>query len=414
MKRIFVVVAAMFVLAAGSTTAADVRLGAEMPLGPAPQFAAGAQIDVQVAYGAGHTLAVWLNDNRTAMSGAFDGAPIALPSNSNGLKIVGVAAGRRNFLIAFEQMSADLLTTPVVGLRVGFDGGVLDAAPLVLVQDTHGFWDGGVASDGSGYTVAVSKKPQGLPSVILPYQVATGGVSEDGVTRPGALFQFAQQSSRAASPRIAWSGEHFVIGYAVQTFTSDQDVNPPPWGISAMPYSPDASGSATLGATTFPALDPGGITSSMAVGADRVTFAWVAVDSATKIKVAQTDVAGRALTPATTVATTTPLSVSAQGEVAIAWDGSEYLVAWVAAPNPPNLGRVRGLRLRYDGTSIDAAPFDISTSDSAARHVSIAATSSGFVIAYSRADDSSGGAQRAFARTLQRIPQPSRRRAALR
>jgi hypothetical protein len=91
--------------------------------------------------------------------------------------------------------------------------------------------------------------------------------------------------------------------------------------------------------------------------------------------------------------------------IEIVWDGAEYLMAWTFR------GLIRGMRLGYDGTPIDLVPFDVPT-DSSATHLALTTTRDGFVIAYGRADSTNGGAERAFVRTLTRLPEAPRRRVA--
>src|SRR5947208_1196667 len=74
---------ALLALAGVSALGADVRLGPETPLGPAPQFAAGAQRGVQVALAAGHLLAVWQNSTLTTIDGSLDGMPVSLAASND-------------------------------------------------------------------------------------------------------------------------------------------------------------------------------------------------------------------------------------------------------------------------------------------------------------------------------------------
>ena len=148
-----------------------------------------------------------------------------------------------------------------------------------------------------------------------------------------------------------------------------------------MPFAPEASAGGTLGTPSYPSLNAGGIDSRMAVGADRATFAWLATDdTATRLEVAQTDLLGRAIGAASSIATMPRVNLAETRDIEIAWDGSEYLVVWIASTAAHNTGPVRGIRLRYDGTPIDAAPFDILPAATAST-LSLAVTSDGFLIA---------------------------------
>jgi hypothetical protein len=95
-----------------------------------------------------------------------------------------------------------------------------------------------------------------------------------------------------------------------------------------------------------------------------------------------------------------PIDISDRGNVVasdIAWNGSEYVAAWII-----NTGIIRVRRFTADGHPLDPEPFTIAT-DAEAIGPSIAVTPSGVVIAYSRHDDAYGGVPRARMRTLERL-----------
>src|SRR5437762_3505775 len=98
------------------------------------------------------------------------------------------------------------------------------------------------------------RKSLGLPSIMLPNIMLTGRVSDDGVVGVGPRFEYASTvPSVARYPRIGWTGTHFVLGFSVQYFSSDNVLDPPPCGLSAMPLlEPEATGSTSLGSPTFP------------------------------------------------------------------------------------------------------------------------------------------------------------------
>jgi hypothetical protein len=402
MRRTFCAAVAVTIASLSGLNAAEVRLGAEMPLGPAPQFTpAVAQSNVQIAYASSHMLAVWTTEK--TMFGALDGAPVAFSvSNPFDLAILGVAGGRNNFLVVFRAYSP---ANSLFALRVGFDGRVLDPDPIVVpIGANQNALDGGVAYDGSEFVTVNLRKRQGLSSVIPPPEFVTASISDDGVARSGAVFKFpSSQPSVPLQPRIAWTGTRFVAGYGVRTYTYDA-----PWGISAVPFEHDAANDLTLGQTAFPDLRGREGVIRMAVAANRATFVWLVLGTDAAIKVAQTDLDGKPVSAPKAFAVPTPgLSNPQDGDIRIAWDGTEYLVSWIAAGlGAP--GKIQGIRLRYDATPIDAQPFDIAA-DSVTTSLSLTTTAYGFAIAYSRADLTNGGKPRAFVRALERLPAPRRR-----
>jgi hypothetical protein len=394
------------VLLAGQTLAgAAVQLSPEVALGPAPAYTAGTpQLNVQIARASSHLLAVWVTDQ--GLAGALDGSPVALATSGVTPAILGVAAGQTNFLLAYQVRMPDF-ATPLLALRIGFDGRVLDPAPLVVVPDTRGTWGGGVAYDGSEFVIVTMIKAAGLSSVMHASDLITGRVPDDGAVRTGSRFSPQQNAGLPNWPQIAWADNQFIIGYSIEFF-GDTDLAP--WGLSSLRLSRGETVTGTLGGASFP--DAGGLQSSLAIGGDRVTFAWMDVDGArTTINIAQTDLAGNPVLPPAIVAVPPPLpETSSDGQVAIAWDGGEYLLAFIA-PRHNAPGQIRGLRLHADGTPIDQQPFDISPDSSAAANIALIATPEGFSIAYNRADAANAGALRAFIRTLDRLPQPRRRAA---
>ncbi|HXH37428.1 MAG TPA: hypothetical protein VNN08_02270 [Thermoanaerobaculia bacterium] len=401
-----IIISAALLLASLPLAANNIQLGPEIPLGPAPGFNAGSQqLQVRLAQASSHLFAVWVSDQN--LTGSLDGSRVDI-AIGNTPAIVGVTGGRTNFLVAYQVMMPDF-STPLLALRIGFDGRVLDAAPIVVLPDTRGVWGGGVAYDGSEFVIATMIKAAGLPSVMRASDIITSRVSDDGIVRAGSRLQQTLTSGLPTWPRIGWTGSRVVVGYSVQYF---KDENLGPWGLSDLPLDPQAANDGTVGETVFPdAHSPGGLQSSMAIGPDRVTFGWMAVNgTTTTINIAQTGLDGQPLLEPTVIATPPPLpEISSDGSVAVAWDGGEYLVAWIA-PRHDAPGQLQGLRLRADGTPIDQQPFDISP-DSAAADIALIAVPQGFAIAYSRADATNAGMLRAFARTLGRLAQPTRRRA---
>ena len=252
-------------------------------------------------------------------------------------------------------------------------------------------------------------KAPGLSSVIRASTIITGRVSDEGIIQSGSRLQPSQTSGVPSWPRIGSTGNRVVLGYSLQYY---KDENLGPWGLAEIPLDPHATGDGTVGEAAFPdAHTPGGIESSMAIGIDRVTFAWLAVNGmTTTINLAQTTLDGRPALGPTVIAIPASLSsIAEDGNVAVAWDGSEYLLAWIA-PRHGALGQIQGLRLRSDGMPIDTQAFELSP-DSTAADIALIAVPDGFAIAYSRADAANGGKLRAFIRTLDRLPQPRRRAA---
>lgn len=88
---------------------------------------------------------------------------------------------------------------------------------------------------------------------------------------------------------------------------------------------------------------------------------------------------------------------------AVAWDGTEFVIAWIDCGNT-----LRAVRFNQLGNPIEA-PFDVATGiPSVVMSPSIVPTPDGVIIVYSRNDAANGDAPRAFKRSLARLPPPRR------
>jgi len=373
-------------------------LGPEVPLAPADNPAA-SQRFVRLAQSSGHTLAVWSDGQ---LRGVLDGVPLDLPSAGTPLGIIGVAGGSRSFLVAYVIQTATF-TTPVLALRVGFDRRVLNPVPLTVDADTHGFWNGNVAFDGNDFVIVTMEK-HATQSILPPDTIVTGRVSEDGVSLGNLRLTSSASSGKPIWPRIAWASDHFVIGYSATFFNSEGISG---FAVSGFMMPPDASGNALLSDSQFPNASRSEPQATVAVGGDRLTFAWMNASSAqqTSINIAQTDLAGHPLIQPTTLATV-PTAFATVPRVELAWDGQSYLVAWTTPVSPPT-AKIHGLRLSFNGLPLDSQPFDLASD--ASSDFSLIALPTGFAMGYSL---QAGTTQRAYMRTIDRPPLPGRHRPA--
>ena len=93
--------------------------------------------------------------------------------------------------------------------------------------------------------------------------------------------------------------------------------------------------------------------------------------------------------------------------VSLAWNGSEYVLAWT---DPA--GMIRAMRLTHAAMPIDDAPFDVAMqSRQPWSQFTLTPTASGVAFGYDRIDEASGFVSRAFTRTLDRLTSSPARRA---
>lgn len=357
-----------------------------------------AQGDVQIARGSRGILTVWDDADRwLRASASFNGGPPVTLQSTPGPDYIGwpaVAAGTNVFLVVWRHAA---LSPPradrLLAKRFDFDGKDLDPQPLVLMTETVADFleiqtppqTPSIAFDGSSFVVAWADKQE----LYITRVGETGPVLGEGEIQVG---------NKARSPRALWTGNELLIGYSRES--GPQIVGGPTASdLSAVRF--DRSGTAISQVPPAPVLDfigYGYTRISAAPAPDAVTFAWVDTRSSRRDIVAmQTTLDGRAkLNPVVIVP-------RAAGEgtasVEIAWNGSEYVLAWVEPG-----GRVKGIRLDARLRRLDTEPFEVSSGPGPQLPPWLITTPSGVLIAYSRADDANGGAPRVFMRALARRP----------
>lgn len=365
-----------------------------------------AQTDVAIARTGSHEAAVWTSPD-TTIAGSVDGVAFAIAKDTATTFVTSPAIGaaRDQFLVCWEERertgAARLLAE-----RVAVDGRVVDAAPLLVWESPFRptfFSDRpSIASDGSNFFITWAAGDAFL-SMIEP-----SGVVQTHTVLAAAVLP--SPWDRVESPQLAWRDGHLFLGYRLGRPTFGDTYIVPPSAISGFPV--DASRDAPVpGALAF---DPvaGGVEMRMAAGADGVTFVWSdsGRDDGWPIAAAQTTFGGAPVTSPHRIAVR-PLASCSLTPPVIAWNGTEYVVAWTEMTTSCARGDVRVVRLNRFAQAIDAQPITIAT-DVLPYTPSVAASEEGVVVAFSRADDAIGGAPRAFEITVKRsAPSIPRRRA---
>jgi hypothetical protein len=386
--------AVFFALVAPVITAAEVSLGPETPLAP---NSAGKQTGVRIAVGAAGLFAVWI-DGDTRIAASIRGNVVTM-ANADPVYVYSpeIAVGNQDVLVVWRQWGPD---NPLMARRYDLAGNAIDAQPLQLDVNSDDLAGAppsiAVSFDGSSFLVAwgTSKQVQGPPS-------SFGTLNSVRIGEQGEPFdrrETQMPASSAHSPRAVWTGSGFILGYWVSNSGVDASgITGGPPGIAVV--RDGAPSSSELAAPTFRSLT---MRSQFAFqlaatdGPETVTFAW----SGDGIQAVQTTLTGKALRQ--------PFAIVPQTwygpwtNLDIAWNGSEYVLAWndIFAG-----GKLMAIRVRANMERIDDYPIELASNLDEFTTPAVARTPAGVVIAYSRRE-SPGGPLRAFARQVDRLPSP--------
>ncbi len=271
----------------------------------------------------------------------LDPAPFTINSNSSSVESPRVASDGTDFFTIWRSFSSGTQIAQVKGARVTHAGVVLDPTPIKITpfmsfngEDTRVAWDGTnwVTTFRLGGISAARVAPDGT---VLDF----GGVPvnpEPGVT----ITEPAIAGAAAGGIQVVWKDNRAGGPFPddISTFTVSADLVPAGSAVVSM----------AVPAQTLP---------DVATDADGYMVAYRSrVSGEDRIMAVPLDAAGTPLF-------IEPLLLYAGenlGRVAVAWNGSLYLVVWTDfGPVGSSLDDsvVWGQRLLPDGTLVDAAPF---------------------------------------------------------
>ncbi len=353
-----------FLVGVSLTAAAEVRLTPEQRIAPE----APTQRNIQVLQRSGHVLAAWRPD-WPAVDVSFDGVvlPGAHVDAANGAYTL--AAGSSTFLLVWDDLSH------VYARRIGAGGEVLDVVPRDLCR--LGYLSSlGVVFDGSSYVVACTDDE----ATRIVRITESGSITDD----VGPRIVLEAVRPLLANGRLVFAGARVICCHSSPTVYPYStvlvyDVN------DSLPPQPNWI--PVDGLTWFPAAGP-----------DRVIVA--IPDSRIRLAQASFD---RTMFRAPYVLP--QLANVRPAGVALVWDGSEYVLAWIETIDGGSV--IRGLRLNRNGDPIDDAPFEIS-GPALYSALSATVTERGVVIAYSRKEGFEVDVH-AYMRTLERLGSTGRR-----
>lgn len=350
-------------------------------------LAGAAQISLQGAAAGKHQMFVWTNDTHTKIFGAASGVEITVAEpEGREAGAPSIAAGSRCFLVAWrEGVRGDVTrATRLVARRYAFDGAPLDVEPLVLIPEVEPADESQSAISGGlgDHPAIAARESTFMVAITDPDSIRSFEI--DAATGSFKTFQERLSSPRPYRVRVLDAGGEWLMpftasfpdrGYGM-TFTR---VPPAPtlapawfidrWDVS-LPFG-----------TTF--------------ANGRATIAW---RQRTSLFLFQTAPNGSRLDSG--YATDRHRAVE---EIALEWDGSEYVLAWTEEEWAAGKTWLQAMRLTSDLQPLDDAPFLVAENVTFFSRPTIVPTEDGVMIGYSRSDEEHGNVPRAFTRTLARI-----------
>ena len=343
--------------------------------------------EVQIADSGGHRLVLSCDRRSYDINATLDGNALRLRRGDDTCvqSPPALAAGDRDFLVAAYDWQGLLFTW-----RIPFNGQIRASDPKIVEPD-GGPRDGPYAAHHRDrYVVSVSTSDIGGV-----YRRQNFSFTEDGysllssassVEKAPYLFRPLPADQEILFPFAFLDSHNWLGGCCIWDWNFE-------W----------TRGGVTTPLFRRPGYDPvyGYYQSAKgfaaaATSGNRVTFVWN--ESETSLLAAQTSLDGKPIG--------LPRVIAGGGvmEVEIAWNGSEYVVAWSSTTANEPQPRIRAIRLDASAKPLDDAPFVVSPLGAIRDRPSISVTESGVDIAYSRIEDANGGAPRAFVRSLDRLP----------
>ena len=330
-----------------------------------------AQHAVRIARVREHRAAIWLDDTQTRIESQVDGKTVSVDTPAVPAGRPAIAGGERTFLTAWTVGDS----SPLFARRLGLSGEVLDPQPIASERTVNtGDSTPGVAFRAPAFVIAA-------PAFAGPVAMS--------VTEEGARTELTPPA-RADSFQPFWAGSE--LRYGVATLAGRVAQSPGIFTYS-WTFSVALPGATSIRSREFLVTDLS--RAAIAPGPGRLLCAWIEDG---KVVVAQLSLDG-------TRVLIGPLDIAGQSaatEIEALWNGSEYVVAWSGRADGEVVRRILAMRFDSNGLPLDATPLAISPPGATMDKPSLAATGAGADIAYSRYDDSNGGAPRAYVRSLDR------------
>ena len=381
-----------------------------------------AQGDPAIAFDGTNYLVAWQDDrgtwwdiyaNRISPAGlVLDGNGFVVANTSDGENDPGIAFDGTNYLVVWTDWpGAESRESSIFARRVSPAGAVLDTTSLALAVAPGEQSAPGVAFDGTNYLVAWTDYRNGTTSEIFTARVGKDGTLLDP---SGQVLASLPKASFGAS--LVFGAGQYLLTWADRTVhgtrlgldaaskdgagfpltsTPNTQVDP------AVAYGSDsylvvwgdsrASGPSIFGARIGPqgaTLDPAGI--RISPGADyqsKPVIAW----NGTNYLVAWNSTQGEArrVAPAGKVIDAADIDLPGINLSAVASNGADFLA--VGVPSPLVSGTIVGVRVSGAGVALDASPFTICGTGGDGFYPRVAFDGANYVVVW---EDGRGGSGR--------------------
>ncbi|PYQ31561.1 MAG: hypothetical protein DMF56_00160 [Acidobacteria bacterium] len=373
----------------------SVAPGAELQL---VSYSGRPQRAVQIARRGERRASAWRDDTATRIDVLVDGKDRITQTFDHHIGRPAIAAGETAFLEAFN----DPIQERLFALLIPFSG--TPASPVDLTS-SGGFDDiPGIVYRNPRFSAAIGY----LEPRRSTYEVHVGNVREDNVVLPDQTFGVPGDYSAPYLVLPLWTGGELRVAIAGLGGGMHYSPGVFPYWFGFSVASAGVNPVEVLRTQWF-YLGPT-IRTAFAPGPGRLAIAWVDGELQSQLRFAQ-------ILPDGSRVLTDPRLIpdeSAPAEVAVVWNGTEYVVAWSGRVAGETSNRIRAMRVDVNGQLLDASPIAISPLGATTDRPSFAVTSTGVEIAYTRFDEQTGGSPRAFVRSLDRLPAPILRRTAVR
>ena len=263
------------------------------------------------------------------------GFPIA-PDGGND---PAVAFDGTNYLVVWTTSLGDEITGDIYGNRVSKAGAVLDGTGIPISTAAEARVDPAVAFDGTNYLVVWSDNRNSQSTQFAP-DIYGARRQHFGTVLDSAGIPISTAANVQVAPAVAFDGTNYLVVWDNQTGTSSEPAVSKAGVVldgTAIPISSSAGGQ----------VDP-----AVAFDGTNYLVVWRDFRSGTS-----TDIYGARVTKAGTVLDSTgiPISTSAgsQTDPAVAFDGTNYLVAWTDNRSGSST-EIFGTRVTKAGTVLDS------------------------------------------------------------
>ena len=344
--------------------------------------AANTQNNPQVAFDGTNYLVVWADNRNGNTNGDIYGARVTKAGvvlDPNGIPISTAPNTQSGPALAFDGTNylvvwADFRTSgsgDIYGAQVTTGGGVIQPNGIAISAPTTGQTNPAVAFDGTNFLVAWQDDRSGTDTDIWGARV-----NKSGSVLDASGVRLTSAPSDQFDPRVGFDGTNYLV-IAHDDRTDDFD---DVWGVHI------SKTLTVVGPSEF-AIATGTATANLDKGLPALAFdgtnflvAWADGRYGSQIAATRVTKSGKLIEASPFVVTTRS---NTQDEEAFAFDGTNYLVVWVDTRNGGD--DIYGARLTTGGLLLDPNGFPISTATGNQIHPSVAFDGTNYLVTWSDA-----------------------------